>query len=258
MRLILFASTPQELRPWLRMIRHRRIAWQGGPVWQFSGPGFTGTALLAGMGGARPGRLAKQAVITYPADCLVVAGFGGALTALPPPGGILVADACWRVQENGNLISPVACQQVASARELVDLLQARGLPAYAGTLVTAPKMTAKADLAQLVGRLPQPVLDLETATIAALAAAQSLPLLAVRTITDGAGEEIQDFLARIIDQHQGVPVARLLPALWADPRRVGYCAHLWRRARLAGLNLARALQIILPFISQGRTTATGG
>ncbi len=77
-----------------------------------------------------------------------------------------------------------------------------------------------------------------------------LPCLAVRAITDGAGEEIQQFLADIINRHQGVPLSRFLPALWADPRRVKYCFHLWRRSRLAGRNLARALNLILEYLTR--------
>jgi hypothetical protein len=74
-------------------------------------------------------------------------------------------------------------------------------------------------------------------------------MLAVRAITDGAGEEIQEFLADIINQHQGVPLGRLLPTLCLAPRRVGYCLHLWRRSIVAGRNLARALNLILEFLA---------
>jgi hypothetical protein len=57
-----------------------------------------------------------------------------------------------------------------------------------------------------------------------------------------------------------VPFLRLLPALCADPRRLSYCFHLWRRSRLAGSNLAQALTAILghlthpqPFLTQNQT-----
>jgi hypothetical protein len=111
-------------------------------------------------------------------------------------------------------------------------------------------MTAKASLPAPVHHLPHPVLDLETADVAAVAQAHRLPFLAVRAVTDGAGEEIQDFLAAIINQHQGVPLSRLLPALAADPRRLKHCLHLWRRSRLAGSNLAQALHLILDYLTQ--------
>ena len=183
----------------------------------------------------------------------VVAGFGGALTALPPPGGVLLAAECWRLEPAGQLPRREDFQPVAPPQALVAHLQAQGLAAYAGTLVTTPKITPKASLPTQVSHLTLPVLDLETSEVAATATAHHLPFLAVRAITDGAGEEIQVFLADIINQYQGVPLSRLLPALWADPRRVGYCLHLWRRSRLAGQNLARALNLILNYLTQARS-----
>jgi adenosylhomocysteine nucleosidase len=254
--IILIMSSPEELRPFLRRVRHRRTVFQGQQAWEFQGQHYVGLALLAGMGGARPRRLAEQAIAACSPHWLCNAGFGGALTALPPPGGILIAAQCWRLSPAGPL-SRVDFQPIAPPAVLTSLLQAAGLPASAGALLTTPSLTPKASLPPQVFRLPQPVLDLETAQIAAVAQAHGLPLLAVRAVTDGAGEEIQDFLAHLINQYQGVPLSRLLPALGADPRRVRYCLHLWRRSRLAGANLARALHLILDHLTQPAAAANG-
>ncbi len=207
---------------------------------------------MAGMGGAAPQLLAEQAVQAFSPDWLLTAGFGGALTALPPPGGVLVAGECWRLEPAGNVLNRVDFQPVAPPHDLVSHLRGRGLAAYEGALVTTPHITAKASLPSQTALLPLPVLDLETTEVVAVAQAHHLPFLAVRAITDGVGEEIADFLADIINQNQGVPLSRLLPALWSHPRRVGYLVHLWRRSRLAGLNLARALNLILNYLPQGK------
>ena len=132
----------------------------------------------------------------------------------------------------------------------MSLIQNNGLPVAAGALVTTPVVMTKASLPRQVFRLPFPVLDLETAEIASVAQSHHLPFLAVRTITDGGGEEIQPFLADIVNTYQGVPLLRLLAALRTDPRRVKYCLHLWRRSRLAGRNLARALNLIFERLAQ--------
>jgi adenosylhomocysteine nucleosidase len=245
----LIMSSPEELRPFLRSVRHRRASLGGIKAWHFQGKGFEGLAFLVGMGGAAPRLLAERAIAAFSPDLLIVAGFGGALTALPPPGGVLLAAECWRLEPAGHLPRREDFQPVAPPQALVAHLQAQGLAAYVGTLVTTPKLTPKASLPTQLSHLTLPVLDLETSQVAATATAHHLPFLAVRAITDGAGEEIHDFLADIINQHQGVPLSRLLPALWADPRRLGYCLHLWRRSRLAGKNLARALNLILDYLS---------
>ncbi len=256
-RPILIMSSPEELRPFLRTVRHRRTSLAGKKAWTFQGKGFAGVAVLAGMGGTAPRLLAERAMAAFAADFVLVAGFGGALTALPPPGGILLAAECWRLGPDGRQLSRVDFQPVASPDALTALLQARGLAAEAGTLVTTSKVMVKTSLPTQVYDLPRPVLDLETSEVAATATAHNLPCLAVRAITDGAGEEIDDFLADLINQYQGVPLSRLLPALWADPRRVGYCVHLWRRSRLAGQNLAQALNLILDYLSQQEADTNG-
>jgi adenosylhomocysteine nucleosidase len=249
MRLLLLMSSPEELRPWLRRVRHRGTIFQEKKAWHFEGQGYVGLALLTGMGGSAPCVLAEQAMASWSPDLVLVAGFGGAITSLPRPGGILIASECWRLGPDDRL-SRVDFQPAAPAAALKSLVEAGGLPVAVGALLTTPEIMAKVNLPPQAFRLPQAVLDLETAGIAAAAQAHQLPFLAVRAVTDGAGEEIQDFLADLINRYQGVPLSRLVSALGADPRRVGYCLHLWRRSRQAGANLARALELILDRLSR--------
>ena len=250
LRLLLIMSSSEELRPFLHTVRHRRAFFQGGRAWNFQGRGFSGLALLVGMGGILPRLLTVRAIAAFPPDMVIIAGFGGALTALPPPGGVLVASECWRLAPVGNHLRPIDFSPPAPPAALASLMQNNGLPVATGALVTTPVVMTKASLPRQVFRLPFPVLDLETAEIVAVAQAHHLPCLAVRTITDGGGEEIQPFLADIVNKHQGVPLLRLLTALRADPRRMKYCLHLWRLSRLAGRNLARALNLIFEHLAR--------
>jgi len=243
-------SIPEELRPFLRTVRHRRERLAGMTVWHFEGRGCQGIALLAGMGGAAPRRLAQQAIAVFGPDWVGVAGFGGAITALPGPGGVVVAGECWRLSPSGRELSRQAFHPAAPATVLAAHLAAQGLEVRAGAFVTTARMTAKASLPKQARQLICPVLDLETAEIAAAAQDADLPLVAVRAITDVGGEEIQAFLADMIDKHHGVPLARLLPKLWGQPRRLRYLMHLWRRSRLAGGRLAMAVNLILDYFSE--------
>jgi len=250
LKVLLLASSPEELRPFVRTCCPRRLAGGLGKGWYLEGAEFQGLALLLGMGGTAPEFLAAQAMDQYSPEVVVVAGFGGALTVVPPPTGLVVAETCWRLAPDGLRLQPQEFPAaVRSTADLVTKLRHAGLPATAGTLITTAQVTGKASLLPLAAPLTAPVLDLETAAIAAAAQARSLPLLAVRAITDGAGEEIQDFLARIIHRHQGVPLSRLLPALLAHPSRLRYILHLWGRARQAALHLAKALDLILKYLA---------
>ncbi len=258
LRVLLLASSPEELRPFVRTCRHRRLAPGWGKGWLLEGADFQGVGLLLGMGGTNPEFQAAQAMDQYSPDVVVATGFGGALTAVPPPTGLVVAEACWRLTSDGRRLQPQEFPPaVPSVAELVADLQKRRLPTVAGTLITTAKVTAKASLLPLVAHLTAPVLDLETAAVAAAAQARRLPLVAVRAITDGAGEEIQDFLAQIIHRHQGVPLSRLLPALMAHPFRLPYILHLWGRSRRAAWHLSAALGHIMEYLSRLRIPVTG-
>lgn len=248
LRLLLVMSSREELRPFLDTVSHRRAVFEGGRAWTFQGRGFAGLAMLVGMGGTLPGRLTAQAIADFSPDMVVNAGFGGALTAVPRLGGVLVASECWRLDLEDRL-RPVAYSPPAPPAVLATLLRHNGLPAATGALVTTPVIRPKAALPREVFRLPQPVLDMESAEIATVAQTHHLPCLAVRTISDGGGEEIQPFLADLVNTYQGVPLSRLLPALLADPRRVAYCLHLWRRCGPARRNLAEALTLIIDYLT---------
>lgn len=241
--------------PFVKTCHHRRLAKGRRYGWQVAGPRFRGLAYLMGMGGAQLSALATEAITSFSPDLIILTGFGGALTAASPPPDLVVATACWRLSPDGGQLEqqefPAAVPSIA---DLVAELRHRGLPAVVGSFITTPRMTAKALVLPLASYLPAPVLDLETAAVAAVAQAQNLPLLAVRAITDGSGEEIQGFLAQIIDRHRGVPLSRLLPALLAHPTRLQYICHLWERSRRAGLNLAIALHHILAYLAELRIT----
>ena len=99
--------------------------------------------------------------------------------------------------------------------------------------------------------LAQPVLDLETAAVAAVAAAAGLPFLALRVITDTADEEIPEFLREGWEPGYGPSLKKALGWLARDPRRLGPMLHLWRRGNLAARRLAAALRIVLPLMVGG-------
>lgn len=257
LKVLLVMSSPEELRPFLRLVRRRRVFFRGRKAWNFQGRGYAGLALLAGMGGTAPRALTAQAVTATAPHVVLVAGFGGALTALPPPGGLLIASECWRWAPTGGPLAKVNFSPPAPPPTLASLLRDQALPTLTGALVSTPKVTSKGSLPDQIFLLPQPVLDLESAEVADVVRTYNLPFLAVRAITDGAGEEIQEFLADIINRHQGVPLSRLIPALCAAPHRVGYCFHLWRRSLVAGRNLAQALDSILEFLARQSSSQSG-
>jgi hypothetical protein len=135
-----------------------------------------------------------------------------------------------------------------AAAGLVKRLVDAGLPALAGTLVTAPVILGKGAHLSTFRHLAHPVLDLETSAVAEMAAAHGVPFFGIRAVTDAAGEEIPDFMAEALNAQKTPGPEMALAWLARDPRRVVQLLRFWRRSSLAARNLARALDVLLPLL----------
>jgi adenosylhomocysteine nucleosidase len=129
------------------------------------------------------------------------------------------------------------------ASDLVWRLRQAGLPAHAGSLVTAPVIVRKAQEGRALGGLAHPALDQETAAVAEAARDAGVPFLGLRTVTDGAGEEIPRFLAELLEAGVEPGWGQALAWVAASPRRAAVLHHLWRRSVTAARRLGLALEV---------------
>jgi len=189
-------------------------------------------------------------VAQFRPNLLVSLGFGGALSPELHHGDLVLGEFFGRYDPVTQVLDPMT-PAPAPPRPLPELLltlTAAGLPAYTGSLVTTPWIIHKGRQGGALLGLPRPVLDLESAVVAELAAAAGLPFLGLRAITDAAGEEIPDFLApagSFASEPGSVGVLDALGWLASDSRRLKDLIHLWRRSRLAADRLAAALMVLL-------------
>lgn len=243
MRFFLLFALPEEFRP----LRRRLPGWtrQGRPVphWRFTCARQEIIATITGMGAAATTRALAGLAPLGPPAVLISAGFGGALTAAPPPGGVQLAASVWRYEpETAGLVQVAECPTAAA---LAARLQAAGHPTTAGAVVSLPAILPKAGLRRLTSNLRQPVIDLESAASAAWARAQGCEFWGLRAITDGGGEEIAPFLATLLNTYHRVPLVALVRTVAWRGRRWCYLARLWHRSRLAGRRLAAVLEVLL-------------
>jgi adenosylhomocysteine nucleosidase len=259
----LLAALSLEVRPFLRRVQARPIKGLGLSAWEFSllrgdaieiknsfnrklktenRKPFKGLALVTGMGPDAAARAAAVLKGLHP-RMLVSLGFAGALTPELAPGDLVLGESIWDFHPDTGALDQIPsplppCPLAEAIRELTQA----GLSAAAGSLVTTPFIINKRDLGEPLRRLNYPAVDLETGVWAAWAAAQGLPFLGLRAITDTAGEEIPDYIKKA----RGT-VLEALGWLARDPARLRTLLHLWRRSRLAARRLAAALLVLLPF-----------
>jgi adenosylhomocysteine nucleosidase len=247
-RILLLAALPQEVRPFLRLSHARRRRDLPWPVWEFALGEIRGLLALTGMGEPAAREAASQGLAQFSPQILVSMGFGGALSPELHPGDLLLGDSFGRYDPATGSLTPVdeAPAPPCPLAELLPALTAAGLTALAGSFITTPRIIHKGREGLSFAGLRRPVLDLESAALAELAASAGLPFLGLRAVTDAAGEEIPDFLDPAEDKSVGVLDA--LGWLVADPRRLKDLIYLWRRSRLAASRLAAALGVLLPLL----------
>ncbi len=242
--ILILAALPMEVRPFLRRVKARQCKDLPMPAWEFPAGQGRGVAAVTGMGRSAT-RAAQELLARYRPGVLVSVGFGGALTPDLVPGDMVLGQSIHHFQpDTGELEEIRAPAPPCPIAALVQALARAGLSGVAGNLITTPYVMDKARQGRPLSWLPHAAADLESSVLAGLAAAQGLPWLGLRAITDGAEEEIPDFL-------RGEETPGVLDALgWLarDPRRLMTLIRLRRRARLAAARLAQALEVLLPLL----------
>jgi adenosylhomocysteine nucleosidase len=242
-RILIVAALPLEVRPFLRRVRAKARRDLGLPAWEWEAG--AAVAALSGMGQAAARRAGEILMGRSRPELLVSVGFGGALTPGLAAGDLVLGETFWHYNPDTRELQ--AGPQPVFPRPLPLLcgaLQQAGLTAVTGSLVTTSRIIHKGHQGEPLAGLPRPVLDLETAVLAEMAAARGLAFLSLRAITDAAGEEIPEFLQAAGDGGATVGIGAALRWLAADVRRLTELLHLWRRSRGAALKLAAALTVL--------------
>lgn len=251
-RVLLLASLPQEVRPFLRLSRARRRRGLPWPAWEFASGAVRGLLAVSGMGQNAVREAAARLVAQFRPHLVVSLGFGGALSPDLHHGDLVLGEFFGRYDPVTQVLDPMT-PAPAPPRPLPELLQsltAAGLAAFAGSLITTPWIIHKGRQGGGLAGSPLVALDLESAAAAQVAGAEGLPFLGLRAITDVAGEEIPDFLAPAGEEPGPVGILDALGWLAADPRRFKDLVDLWRRSRLAADRMGRALMVLLPLFEE--------
>ena len=247
----LLAALIYEVRPFLRAMKARPRRDLALPVWEFAAGEGRGVVGLSGVGEAAARRAAARLLTLGRPQVFLSAGFGGGLAPGVGPGAVVVGASYYHYSPKTEVLREISPPPTSpDAPNLAGRLAAAGVPALAGSIVTAPVILDKKRLSATFRNLIYPVLDQETGVAAEVAAAHGLPFVGLRAVTDAAGEEIPGFIAEAMSAHRTPGPGLALSWLARDPRRVRQLVHFWRRSTLAAGNLARAVEILLPFLSK--------
>jgi adenosylhomocysteine nucleosidase len=252
----LIAALPQEYAPLLRRVgRRERIRLGPFRGYRFQLGNLACLLVESGMG-LRHAHDATCALLAAARPrALVSFGIAGALCASGPGSaqqdlrvgdvvignGVSLAD-----QGTPGQVLPLASWSEAEQSAASQALQARRVRLVAGTIITTPKLGL---VLNPPAGMVYPVLDMETAAVARVAAEQGLPLLALRAISDLSSEPLPFDQSEFTDAELNLSLSKALWAFLRRPRLLPGYLRLARNVGWAAENVAVAL-----FAALGRPT----
>ena len=195
--------------------------------------------------GLRRAALAARALIDAAGPQLLVSlGVAGAVDADLEIGDVVAARNTCLLDKHGlpGPFQPLAVLSETAWQAARLALQPGGAGLYYGTAVTTH---ASQFIRQRPQQLTNPVLEMETAAIAAVAAGQGLPLLSLRAISDGLRAPIPFNLERMLDGQDNLRTVEILKTILRHPGILPQLLRMGRNTRQAAANAALALLAIL-------------
>jgi len=244
----LIAAMPDEIRPLLRLAgRHEKERIAGFATYRFDLGGRHVFLVESGMGTERAAMAAGLLIDRASPAIVVNFGFGGAVTAGPAVGDIVVATRI--LLQRGRLFSEQPGLAPELAEKTATLLDGNHVldgQVHRGTFVTAAEIVSKGAVAGLLpAGVATPVLEMETAAVARVAARERVPLVALRGVSDGAEEELGFTIDEFADREMRIRPGKVLLTVARKPWIIPQLVRLARNSRLAGRTLAKGVMAVV-------------
>jgi adenosylhomocysteine nucleosidase len=199
--------------------------------------------LTSGMGLRRAMDGTRALLAAASPHLLVSFGIAGAVDADLRIGDVVVAGSSCLL-ENGlpGPFRPLTPLSKSAWEAAAQVLQPDGARLVAGTAVTTRG-------SQVVGKalreIPPPVLEMETAGIAQVAAEMGVPLVSIRSISDGPQSPIPFDLEAMLDENDNFRIGKILVMVLRNPRVIFQSWQMMQNSRKAADHAARALVAVL-------------
>jgi adenosylhomocysteine nucleosidase len=242
-QLVVTFALDTEFAPWRRRHPFRPLADAGGPcpVYDWRIGDLAVRVLLTGVGGARVLAAAPALERSRP-DICIAAGLGGGLVPGLRRGTVVVAREV--LDGRGR-----AFQGDAALAARAEACGARPV----GALVSADRVLVRAGEKAVMAATAD-VVDMETFSIFSVADRIRVPALAVRAISDEAGEDLPFDFNRLLDAQGRLRYGRLAAQLASRPHRLGRLVRLGRASARAADALARFLDRYVERLAAGKDT----
>ena len=246
----LVAAMSQEIRPLLRLAggyRHGRL--ERFRIYRFQLAGFSCILVKTGVGLKAAAEATRLLVASVAPRLLVSFGIAGSLHDDLRVGDVVFATGVWRLKE-GKLqeFRPLWPLADEARRAASDFLRRRESSLFPGTIITTPGTQA----VTLGDEKPvHPVLDMETAAVAEVAARAGIPLIALRSISDTPSEPLPFDLEALTGEDYRPRLGRIAAMILRDPGILARSFRLKANAERASANMAGLLNAAFGAIAAG-------
>jgi adenosylhomocysteine nucleosidase len=248
MNIAIITALPQEFRA-VRSCLGPGVTLQVGDFKALRIPSVGHEFLLleSGMGFDNATRATRAIIAAGRPGLLISAGYCGGIAPELRVGDIVVAATL--LMADAASVQQVAVTIPPLVQSFVSSLSAEPFRICAGTFVGTATVISKQRLAGMLKEgYPCPVVEMESAAIARIAAENGIPLLAIRSVSDPADEELDFSLDEFCDSSLRIRPARVLMTILRKPRIIPQLVRLSGNSRRASHSLTTALRRLIPLL----------
>lgn len=235
--LVTFAVEP-EFAPWRRLRSFQRVSGLPFAAYEAASENATLRVVLTGMGPSHARRVAAAALDWNP-DVCISSGLAGSLRPVHRIGAIFAAREVMEL-EGGRTIG--------SASSLLRQAESRGARLI-DRLLSSKDLVATADAKSRLARMADAV-DMESFAVLAEASARKIPAVAIRAVSDAAGEAMPLDFSRALDATGHLAASKLAFAVARAPHKLPGLIRLGRNSRRAASALAAFLDSFVAGLSE--------
>jgi adenosylhomocysteine nucleosidase len=240
----LLAAMPSESAALLRLVESsKRSQLDGFRLDRFRVAGRDCALVTSGMGIRRAGQATRALLESFRPELLLSFGIAGAARPDLEIGDVVLGEQTCRL-ENGLPGRVASLASLSSAaREAIG----QAILPYRASLLSGTAITTRG--AQVgesqVAALPNPILEMETAGIAEAAMKAGIPLLVLRSISDGPRAPLPFDLETVLDRNDNIQAGKMIRVLLRHPEIILRSRQLLRNSRIAADRAAVTVMAVL-------------
>jgi adenosylhomocysteine nucleosidase len=240
----LIAAMPQESAALLRYVKGReRISLGPYRGFHFQINDRNCVLILSGMGLSRAKDATRTLLSFANPDIVISFGIAGAVKDDLNIGDVVVAgNTCLLDKGLPGQLKPLATLSIEAWEAALQILKPDGIQMVSGTAITTRgSQLVRQDEAEGGNS----ILEMETAGVLLAANEMKIPLLSIRSISDGPRAPLPFDLEAILGDNDNIQIGKLLTQILRRPRIIFHSRQIMENSRKAADHAGRVVSIIL-------------